>query len=143
MLAVVVIGLYVAACLSPAVHVEGFPSTTGPRENPARLGIVALALGWSLGIPGTNFSAGCPSFIPWSANWLFFAGLGFLLASRFETAAWCGAAATVLALGTWATAVQQLLIGYYLWHTSMFVLMIGAYLLSVTTKSGDYRLPNY
>jgi hypothetical protein len=142
MLAAIVIGLYAAACSSPAVYVEGFPSTTGPKENPARLGIVALLLGWSLGLPGSNFSAGFPSCVPWSANWFLFVGWGFLLANRFGTAAWLAAVATVLALATWATAVAHLLIGYYLWHASMLVLMIGAIILFVTASLGDEKLPN-
>lgn len=124
---VVVLGLYVAACVTPAVYAPGFPSTHGPRDSPVRLGVVALLLGWSLGLPGTNFSAGFPSCIPWSANWFLFVGWGFVLANRFKTAAWLGAVASVLAATTWATALPHLLLGYYLWQSSMLVLLIGAF----------------
>ena len=109
----VVFGLFVAACLAPALArpVPSFPQPFGPHSDVWQ-GWTALVYGW---IP--------PLTVLWSANVLLVAGWGFLISGRARRAWKYGSLAFVIGLTTWLY-YRELFAGYYLWQASMLALVL-------------------
>jgi hypothetical protein len=134
MVSLVVGLLYVAACACPAVKykdpglvlinallvsVGGKPDAQGPEYDEV-LGVEILLAGWRGWRP--------PLIIPWSANLLLLSGWILLLCRKNAVALGFGIAAALAGLSTWALLPErvQLLVGSYLWQTSLIVFALGA-----------------
>lgn len=104
--------LYIGACAAPVIHLKG-------EFLPLKFtGLDALMYGW------------VPLFtIPWSANIFLAVGWILLLCNQNKLALGFGIAATLAGLTTWAF-FQTLLVGYYLWQTSLLALPLSALLMS-------------
>jgi hypothetical protein len=115
----VVVGLYLAACFTPAIYVDdGIPkgdldfNTMG-----SPFGLEILLFGWTGGNNG----------VPWSANVFLALGLLALWAKQMHGALVLGSIASLLGLTTWwVWRGSQMLVGYYFWQTSLVLLAAGA-----------------
>jgi hypothetical protein len=119
----VILALYLAACVTPAVQIK-----LGPVP-----GFMVLLTGWNW-----------PELIPWSANCFLVAGM-FCLLSRKYVAAWnLGLLATVLGLTSWGFVwpmkEYQLSVGYFLWQASLIVLAWGARAALLRTRPGTLHI---
>jgi hypothetical protein len=118
--------LFLSACFLPCIDCgqeapscdPGFPDfTTGWH-----LGLMILLLGWQ----GGNHS------VPWSANVFLALGLLCLWVQRSRAAVVLGVIASALGLTTWLLNSfsrphdYHVLVGYYFWQASLFVLAGGA-----------------
>ena len=113
LLAGLVLGLYVAACLLPAVE-AAHPGGGRPIR-----GLSLLLVGWQR-----------PLCFPWSANLLLGLGLLCLSGKRYRLASVLGGAAALAGLTIPAVAgPRQLLGGYYLWQASLVLLSLGGRML--------------
>jgi hypothetical protein len=113
-----VLTLYLAACALPAIHMprEGAGEFKIPAEDV--FGFKALVWGWT-----TLF------LVPaWLTNPLLLAGLIGYGCRRYIVALIMGITASLTALSIWFLPGRgPLLIGYYLWQASGFVLTLAAY----------------
>jgi hypothetical protein len=117
-LSLIVGGLYVAACVLPAV--EYLPPTTRDFGDITPYGSVP-------GIVALIFGIGSEAKVAWSANLFLLAGWILLLCRKDTLAAYLGLVAFVLGLTTWMFVDDQmkLLVGYYFWQASMGAFAIG------------------
>ena len=127
-----VLGLYAAACGTPAIYFdEGGSACTAIRLG-SPTGLEALLLGW---VP--------PFTIPWSANIVLLLGFILFLQRKPRSAWYCGAAASLLGITTLLpSALAQVALilplpplnalpplkGYFLWQGSLisFAVIAGA-----------------
>ncbi len=122
----VVAALFLAACLRPAVRVQGWTfQLFGDSEVDYR-GAEAALYGW--------FS---PFFLPWFANLFLLAGWLELIRGGGRWAAALGGMALALGASAWVfmvyppclllrgVALTRLLTGYYLWQGSMIALVLS------------------
>jgi hypothetical protein len=143
----IVVALYLAACVNPAVEWVDIPRT-GSRDfgdiqlfhewqTGSRIGLWTLVVGW------------CPPWtVPWSANFLLLIGWVLLLLSKNRLAWRFGAAAALLGLTTWAfrssakDTEMKLRVGYYLWQASLFVFALGSAAIWLRELSTPRRPPS-
>lgn len=113
--------LFVIACILPCID-------CGPDSQTGDPGFWDPEAGWHFGIAILLFGwAGGNNGVPWSANLFLAAGLYALETERPRTAVAMGAAAVTLGLTTWwARHNNTLMIGYYCWQASLFLLLLGA-----------------
>lgn len=115
----VVASLFVAACASPAVDYK--PPQTRDFGDITPYGVYH-------GI-GALLFGGAAAPLPWSANLLLLSGWVLLLIRMNAAALGVGAAAAVLGLTAWLDGQFELLLGYYLWQSSLIALALGALVL--------------
>jgi hypothetical protein len=118
--------LFLLACFSPCIDSgpEVASSDPGWPDSSAgcHFGLEILLFGWSGGNHG----------VPWSANAFLALGLLCLWLRRRRTAAVMGIVASGLGLTTWLLNSFSrphdihVLVGYYFWQASQFVLAVGA-----------------
>lgn len=116
LVSLVVWALFLAACMAPAVKVdEGGHACTAIRLGTLP-GFVTLLLGC---VP--------PLTVPWSANLLLVVGWVLLLCNKTKAALDLGVAAALLGLTTWLFSFEwkELLVGYYLWQSSLLSFALG------------------
>jgi hypothetical protein len=109
--------LYLLACCLPCV--DGGPAVAESWDFEAgwNYGWVILLVGWEGGNNG----------VPWSANVFLAGGLLCLWKRRFRTALCLGIVASALGLTTWwVRRYDRLMIGYYVWQTSLLSLALDA-----------------
>jgi hypothetical protein len=113
-----VIGLYIAACLTPAIYVDdGVPTSDLDFKTGSPIGLILLLFGATGGNNG----------IPWSANVFLGLGLLALWMRRFPAAFALGSIASALGLTTlWVWGYGRVLVGYFLWQASLAALAAGA-----------------
>jgi hypothetical protein len=113
LLAALVLALYVAACLLPALDTAHLGSSRTGR------GLSLLLTGWQR-----------PFCLPWSANLLLGLGLLCLSWKRYRLASVLGGAAALAGLTIPAfVGPLHLLSGYYFWQTSLVLLALGGRML--------------
>ena len=114
-----IIGLYLAACFTPAIYVDdGIPTSDLDFKDGSPIGLIILLFGWTGGNNG----------IPWSSNVFLGLGLVALLARRPRAAFVLGTIASALGLTTlWVWGSGRLLLGYYLWQISLVLLAAGGW----------------
>jgi hypothetical protein len=120
-----VFGLFAAACFLPCVDcgrvlADSSGDVAGSDflgERGSHSGLELLLVGWCGGNNG----------VPWSANVFLFLGYGGFVFRRYRAAAVLGLIATALGLSTWwVRRYDTLMVGYYVWQASQFVLAAGA-----------------
>jgi hypothetical protein len=109
---------YAAACMTPVVRLDdGIPTSDLDFKNGSPIGLIVLLFGWTGGNNG----------IPWSANVFLALGLFCLWIGQYRRALALGIIANVLGLMTWwVLRYYPLLIGYYLWQSSLLILLAGS-----------------
>jgi hypothetical protein len=126
--------LFLLACWLPCVDCgPAIAFDTFDFESGTHPGWYILLFGW---IGGNNG-------VPWSANVFLAFGVVFLLFRQLRTALILGMIASVLGLSTWwVRRYDTLVVGYYLWQESQFVLVFGAIWALRAARYGDqFRLP--
>jgi hypothetical protein len=119
-----VLGLFGLACILPCIDggppIDSSGDVAGSDlfgERGRHLGLELLLLGWAGGNNG----------VPWSANVFLALGLGCLVLRRHRAATVLGVIASILGLTTWwARRYDTMMVGYYFWQASHFVLAGGA-----------------
>jgi hypothetical protein len=120
-----VFGLYQVACFLPSIDcgppiVNSSGDVAGSDllgERGSHAGLELLLVGWCGGNNG----------VPWSANVFLLLGWACLMLRRLRAGAAFGFIATVLGLTTWwVRRHDTLMVGYYVWQASHFVLAGGA-----------------
>ena len=129
---VVVWSLYLIACFCP-VYIELGWSPDG-LGSPSR-----SVVGWQLLLYGWLFLfLYLPFCIPWAANLLLLQGWIFYLRGRAHAAAVFGGLAAAVGLATFTmlrSEGQELLMGYYLWQTSLLVFAVASARHLLRTRS--------
>ena len=134
----VVWSLYGIACLCPAIKVdEGVRQGHGYDKLGTVTGIATLLLGWS-----TEYC------LPWSANIFLLAVWILFVRKRGITALCFGVCAALLGFTTlvYSSDWEGLLVGYYLWQTSLivFVVFVGISAMKTETPNpkGNFDAPS-